>query len=264
MAALQRTSPAPNLSPQSPRSALRKATTPRGLRLNVRDNRKEAIVTSSTLDFISLSACDKEMVQECDESHAQTEARKRIVVCTAGPSAETKKPRRSLVVELSKSPALSSEGPSSELGDFDLRLMKLPKANDPVRPQSSRGGGSRAGDSLLGDTSPRPRLGVVPPLLRSLRLYDDVRFRPPSSLLGHCPASLAGASSSLKSVRSSPHDLNLTSRPPRTSTETPPGVPNAFEAHAMLVRCPAPRRPARFMRPSSNARRPRSALALDL
>lgn len=268
MAALQRTSP--SLSPQSGSSnGGRKLPTPRGARLSVRDNRKEAIAMSLTLDFVSLSACDREMVQECDDSHA-TEARKRNFCTAKEPSAastEPKRHRRNLVSAPPKSPAHSSEGPSSELGDFDLRLhmTKPPKQREPIRPQSSRGGDSRCGDSMFDETSPRPRLGMVPPLLRSLRMCADVHLRPPSSLLGHCPASRAGCSSSLHSVpSSSPRDLtNASSRPPYTGgEETPPGVSNAFEAHAKLVRCPAPRRPATFRRPVQNQRRPRSALAL--
>lgn len=278
MAALQRTSP--SLSPQSGSSnGGRKLPTPRGSRLSVRDNRKEAIAASLTLDFVSLSACDREMVQECEDCHAQTEARKRSF-CTAkepsGSAASTKpkRHRRSLVLAPPKSPALSSEGgPSSELGDFDLRLnmTKPPKQREPIRPQSSRGGDSRCGDSMFDDTSLQPTgiqsttPGGVPPLLRSLRMFADVHLRPPSSLLGYCPASRAGFSSTHNSVpTSSPRDLtNFSPRPPYTGgEETPPGVSNAFEAHAKLVRCPAPRRPATFRRPVQNQRRPRSALLL--
>lgn len=268
MAALQRTSP--SLSPQSGSSnGGWKLPTPRGARLSVRDNRKEAIATSLTLDFISLSECDREMVQECDDSHA-TEARKRSFCTAKEPSASTepKRHRGSSVLAPPKSPALSSEGPSSELGDFDLRIhmTKPPKRREPIRPQSSRGGDSRCGDSMLDDTSPRPRLGIMPPLLRSLRMCADVHLRPPSSLLGHCPASHAGCSSSQPNSvpSSSPRDLtNHSPRPPNPGgAETPPGGVNAFEAHAKLVQCPAPRRPATFRRPVQNQRRPRSALAL--
>ena len=276
----------PSTAPLSPRiiAEASETPTPRGLRLNVRDNRKKAIATSSTLDFVSLSACDEEMVQECDEAHTHTEVRKRNI-CAAGASADVIKRQRSKMFGRSKSPALSSEDPSSdELGGFELRLIKMPKQKDPVRPQSSRGGDSRCGDSLFDDTSPGPAPPsqlVVPPLLRTLRSLHaptgtDVHLRPPSSrppssLFGHCPASRAGsrpgskfgASSGTRSSLSisgmSTGSTNLTSRPSRTSTETPPGFSNAFESHAMLVRCPAPRRP------SVNTRyRPISAAELRL
>ena len=135
----------PCVAPASPRSTAvaRKPPTPRDARLHVRDNRKEAIATMPALDFVSLSVCDPEMVQECDDGHAQTEARKRYI-CTAGVNAGTKKRRRSMELGPSKSPALWSEDPSlDELGGFELCLIKLPKQRDPVRPQSSRGGDSR-------------------------------------------------------------------------------------------------------------------------
>ena len=286
----------PCMAPLSPRrtSVARKPPTPRDARLHVRDNRKEAIATMPALDFVSLSACDRGMVQECDDGHAKTELRKRSL-CTAGAPAGGEKRKRTLALDAPRSPGLSSEE-EDELGGLELRLIKLPKQRDPVRPQSSRGGGShrgsdsprggdsprgsdspRGGDSLLdGDgSSPRPRLPLAaPPLLRSLRSLHgqpggpEVRLRPPSctpsSVFGHCPASRPG--SALKSVYSSGSrsslsisgmstlSSNLASRPSRTSTETPPCSSNAFEAHAMLVRCPAPRRPAVQSRLSQDTR----------
>ena len=280
----------PCMAPVSPRStAARQPPTPRGARLNVRDNRKEAIATMPALDFVSLSACDREMVQECDDGHAQTELRKRSF-CTAGRSpAGGEKRKRSLALDALKSPGLSSAEEEDELGGFQLRLIKLPKQRDAVRPRSSRGADSRCGDSPRGGesprggdslfdgdgSSPRPRLPLAaPPLLRSLRSLHgqpggpEVRERPPSctpsSVFGHCPASRPG--SALRSVYSSGSrsslsisgmstlSSNLASRPSRTSTETPPCSSNAFEAHAMLVRCPAPRRPAVQSRLSQDTR----------
>ena len=292
----------PCMAPVSPRStAARKPPTPRGARLNVRDNRKEAIATMPALDFVSLSACDREMVQECDDGHAQTELRKRSF-CTAGRSpAGGEKRKRSLALDALKSPGLSSAEEEDELGGFQLRLIKLPKQRDPVRPRSSRGADSRCGDSPRGGesprggdslfdgdgSSPRPRLPLAaPPLLRSLRSLHgqpggpEVRLRPPScapsSVFGHCPASRPGSrpgsalsarpGSALKSVYScgsrsslsisgmSTLSYNFASRPSRTSTETPPCSANAFEAHAMLVQCPAPRRPAVHSRLSQDTR----------
>ena len=280
----------PCVAPASPRSTAvaRKPPTPRDARLHVRDNRKEAIATMPALDFVSLSACDREMVQECDDGHAQTELRKRSF-CTAGALAGAEKRKRSLALEARRSPALSSEE-EDELGGFELRLIKLPKQRDPVRPRSSRGGDSRCGDSPRGSdspfrggdslldcdsSSPRPRLPLAaPPLLRSLRSLHgqpggpEVRVRPPSctpsSVFGHCPASRPG--SALRSVYSSGSrsslsisgmstlSYNLATRPSRTSTETPPCSSNAFEAHSMLVRCPAPRRPAVQSRLSQDTR----------
>jgi len=273
----------PCMAPLSPRriTVARKPPTPRDARLHVRDNRKEAIATMPALDFVSLSACDREMVQECDDGHAKTELRKRSL-CTAGAPAGGEKRKRTLALDAPRSPGLSSE--EDELGGLELSLIKLPKQRDPVRPQSSRGGDSprdsdspRGGDSLLdgNGSSPRPRLPLAaPPLLRSLRSLHgqpggpEVRLRPPSctpsSVFGHCPASRPG--SALKSVYSSGSrsslsisgmstlSSNLASRPSRTSTETPPCSSNAFEAHAMLVRCPAPRRPAVQSRLSQDTR----------
>ena len=318
----------PCVAPLSPRTAAaRKPPTPRDARLYVRDNRKEAIATMPALDFVSLSVCDREMVQECDDGHAQTEARKRYI-CTAGVNAGTKKRRRSMELGPSKSPALWSEDPSSdELVGFELRAIKLPKQRDPVRPRSSRGADSRCGDSLFGEDKDSPRQAaaklVMPPLLRSLASYGslaplgvgsaplasfshglpggpDVRLRPPScapssrpasragsiggSLFGHCPASVGlgrtvsmldlvalnpmqrslSRSSFVGSISGlSTMSYNLTSRPSRTSTETPPCSADAFEAHAMLVQCPAPRRPSAHSRLSHDPRLLESTLSLD-
>ena len=272
------------------------------------------------LDFVSLSACDREMVQECDDGHAQTELRKRSF-CTAGALAGAEKRKRSLALEARRSPALSSEE-EDELGGFELRLIKLPKQRDPVRPRSSRGADSRCGDSLFGGDKDSPRQVaaklVMPPLLRSLASYGSlaplalgsaplapfshglpggpgVRLRPPSctpssrpasragsiggSLFGQCPASRAGSildlvalnpmqrSLSRSSVGSisglSTMSYNLTSRPSRTATETPPCSSNAFEAHAMLVECPAPRRPSTHSRLSHDPRLLESTILLD-
>ena len=274
----------PRMAPHSPRSSAkaRKPPTPRGARLNVRDNRKEAIVTSSTLDFVSLSACDEEMVQECDKAHTQTETRKRSI-CTTGASDGANKRRRSMALQPVKSPSLSSEDPSSdELGGFELRLIKLPTQRDPVRPQSSRGGDSRAGDSRGGDSPFGGSLqhGPLPPGAEApLRPPSS---RPPSSLFGHGPAPRVGSAlapgwpvngalkrkerlgnsarsehsrSSLSlsgmSSYSTNFSTNPTSRPSRTSTETPPCAPNAFESHAKLVKCTAPQRPSVHSRLSS-------------
>ena len=269
----------------------RKPPTPRGLRLNMRENRKEAIVTSSTLDFVALSACDKDMVQECDDTHTQTEALKRNrTPPTARP--ESGKCQRKLQLGAPPSEDLSSEDDlPAELGNFEMRQLPvisgLPR-KDPYRPQSSRGddsraGGSRAGDSLVlssGSDNASPRLCAKPfmmPRSRSLRLVPGTRgtgVRPPSSLLGRPPSSLLGellarAPSSLQgrdcpsrsgsaglhsftsvsrqsgslSTRSLSGMSSLSAGLARRSTDTPPGVPNAFEVHGTLVKCPAPKRP---------------------
>ena len=315
----------PCMAPLSPRrtTVARKPPTPRDARLHVRDNRKEAIATMPALDFVSLSVCDREMVQECDDGHAQTEARKRYI-CAVGVNAGTKKRRRSMELGPSKSPAPWPEDPSSdELGGLELRLIKLPKQRDPVRPQSSRGADSRCGDSLFGEDKDSPRQVaaklVMPPLLRSLASYGslaplalgsaplapfshglpggpDVCLRPPSctpssrpasragsiggSLFGHCPASRGGSTLDLVALNPMQRSLSrssfvgsisglstmsysLASRPSRTSTETPPCSSNAFEAHAMLVQCPAPRRPSAHSRLSHDPRLFESTLSLD-
>ena len=270
----------PCIAPLSPRhtAVARKPPTPRDARLHARDNRKEAIATMPALDFVSLSACDRDMVQECDDGHAQTELRKRSLSIAGAPVGGGKR-KRTLALDARRSPGLSSEE-EDELGGLELRLIKLPKQRDPVRPQSSRGGDSprgsdspRGGDSLLDGPSPRLPLAAAP-LLRSLRSLHgqpggpEVRLRPPSctpsSVFGHHPASRPG--SALKSAYSSGSrsslslsgmstlSNNLASRPSRTSTETPPCSSNAFEAHAMLVRCPAPRRPAVQSRLSQDTR----------
>ena len=225
---------APELLPRvaqvgSPRRAqvgseLRKPPTPRRQRLNVRENRKEAIATSSTLDFVALSACDKDDVAQCDDTHTQTEALKRSRTPPTTMRPVAAKCQRKLQLGAPSSPHLSSEGgPSSELGNFEINQLPVMERKDPWRPQSSRGDGSRAGDSLILSSSsdnvspsltganhpfvvPRSRSlvagtrcpnGARPPssLCKELAgfaiaMESNHSFRPPSSLLGgrDCPS----------------------------------------------------------------------------
>lgn len=228
---------------------------PRGERQNARIHKKEAIAASSTLDYVALSDVNEETVQE------RISGGKR----TRGDRLGTSQ--------------CDSDGHSSEMGDFRLSTIQLPKKKCPGRPQSSRGGDveSRAGDfeSRAGEWSgePLPLEGAsstifVPPRHGILRAIHDTRgstARPPSSLFDTGAPSRAGSAGqrslhgSLSSAGSFASLSGLSAASPasifsaslmRSSTETPPGGANAFEGHRMLVRCPAPRRPARTSQPN--------------
>ena len=195
---------------------------------------KEAIATSSTLDFVALSACDEDDVAQCDDTHTQTEVLKRSRTPPTTRRPVPVKCQRMLQLGLGPPPSEhpSSEGPSSELGDFDMHQLPVigtrsPARKDLRRPQSSRGdsraGGSRAGDSLVLSSSENasfsdtasPRLSATAPVFvmprcRSLRLVPGTRClgaRPPSSLCGE----LAGLG-----------DRNLGGRPPSSCGDARP------------------------------------------
>ena len=245
-------------------------TRSRGLR--VHPNRKVA-VASSELDFVSLSACDEDMVQECDKA-ARAEALKR----RHSGGRETNKCQRNAVPRAPQSEHNSSQDISSELGqlqEFDGRTH-FPTLKDPRRAPSCRfgesqiGGGSIRGSfgeslSSLGvssssGTSPRPRTADSPVFpgcdgasphafampsamgrVRSLRLVKGTALsadvaRPPSSLRSRCPSQ-----SSLEASHRGLLSLSLSGVP------TPHGVAecDVYEGHDLLVRCPAPKRPKR-------------------
>ena len=229
---------------------------PRGERQSARSHKKEAIAASSTLDYVALSACDEEMVQERRVAGVK---RARGADRPGGTSRS------------------DSDGPSSEMGDFQLNTIQLPKRRGPGRPQSSRGGDveSRFGDfEASGESLPLEGSSstiFVPPrvsILRAIHGTRDTAARPPSSLFdtgapsragSACQRSLRGSLSSAASYASlsrlsAPSPASIFSASlMRSSTETPPGGADAFEGHQMLVRCPAPKRPARTSQPNQPA-----------
>ena len=235
-------------------------------------NRKVA-VASFALDFVSLSACDEDMVQECDKA-ARAEALKRR---RAG-GHETNKLhcQRNSVPRAPKSEHNSSQDISSELGQLEEYDAHFPTLKDPRRAPSCRfgesqmGGGSLRGSfgeslSSLGvsssdDTPPAGRpltsdsLGIprsdgasphafaMPSVMgrgRSLRpvrtiaVSADVRTQ--SSLRSRCPSrtSLEASHRGLQSLSVS-------------GASTPnAGIAEVYEGYDLLVRCPTPKRPKR-------------------
>lgn len=240
-------------------------TRSRGLR--VHPNRKSA-VASSALDFVSLSACDEDMVQECDKAARAVALKRRH----AG-GHETSKCQRNVVPRAPQSEHNSSQDISSELGQLEEFHGHLPTLKDPRRAPSCRfgesqiGGGSIRGSfgeslSSLGVSSSdgtsssvgRPRTGdslgtprsdgasphafAMPSAMgrvRSLRLVKSTALsadaRPPSSLRSHCPSH-----TSLEASHRGLLSLSL------SGVSTPHEV---YEGHDLLVRCPAPKRPKR-------------------
>ena len=246
-------------------------TRSRGLR--VHPNRKSA-VASSALDFVSLSACDEDMVQECDKAARAVALKRRH----AG-GHETSKCQRNAEPRAPQSEHNSSQDISSDLGQLEEFHGHLPTLKDPRRAPSCRcgesqiGGGSIRGSfgeslSSLGVSSSdgtsssvgRPRTGdslgtprsdgasphafAMPSAMgrvRSLRLVKGTALsadvaRPPSSLRSRCPSQ-----TSLEASHRGLLSLSLSGVP------TPHGVAecDVYEGHDLLVRCPAPKRPKR-------------------
>ena len=243
-------------SPSAPMSA-------RGSRANVRDTRKEVIAISRTIDFVSLASYDRGMVQECDDVHVEALKRKRedSLVCNethvlsptcgrAFPPAAASPQRKCL------SPSEGRSQCASELGDLIPKRRKLLLSKDPARPQSSRGGHTSSPASerfaSVGPHSGVQRQGSVGPLSRtgSFDFLPAGHALPPrlsaSSLrLVALGFECAQGHSRMASAHGSiPESLSaFTGGEAVMRMGTPPGASNAFEAHGLLVRCPAPRRP---------------------
>ena len=240
---------------------------PRGLRLH--QYKKDAVSASSTLDFVTLSACDEGMVLECDKAH-QAEALKRRRAARQ----ETNKCQKKIVPCPPPSENLSSEDLASELGQFEMGQIQFPMQKDPRRPQSSRFGESQLGGGSFGEslsslgvsssdgTSPRPHLPCrtsdrrvpsssdcalpfvgqlfVMPRVRSLRLVKDDKTQradahSSTSLRSYCPSRTSPCGqTSFEAAHRSLSSISLSGVRPS---------PGEGEVHEVLVRCPAPKRP---------------------
>ena len=249
--------------------------------VRVHGQREEAIATPST-HVVPLSACDKDMVQQCDEAHKQAELnflkRKRKLHPETNlhqklhPETNLHQSARKMPPCTPPSEHLSSEDISSELEELELGHTELPtlqsnpvqereeggridqsKADGREKPFHSglssvaepRADGGKLGESLVNtrsngaspyptsSTFVAPRVRLLGPVNRTIQSPD---LRPPSSAAAQCP-SRTGSFGELSSLSLSGQSVR------RTTTETPPGVANAFEAHEMRVRCLAPKRP---------------------
>lgn len=237
------------------------------------EHRKETVATSPT-QFVSLSACDEDMVQQCDEAHYR---QAELNLCkrkqhAAYSETNLHQNQRNMPLCTPPSEHLSSEG---ELNEFELGHTQLLTKSDPVQEseesslinESQAGGrkkalrsefssvgerradGGRVGDSLgisrSNGASPYPSGSstFVAPRVRFLRPVNGTiqspDVCPPSSTAAQCSRgpSRTGSFGELSSLSLSGQSVL------RTTTETPPGVANAFEAHEMRVRCLAPKRP---------------------
>jgi len=287
--------PRTSSEPPSPKDQRRmtEPPSPRLQRLDVRTQKKASVEDASTLDFTSLSACDKGMFRECQNGAAD---RPRI------DEAETPD-RPALAMRLSaiglplqrvlRTASNSSEHLDSKASsDVDLAdLANMPKSvvKDPARPKSSRGGSSiqRSGSmrgSSAGDSPPKsshsiswsslPGSGWGSGLSRpmgqprashsttvgtdslagsSLAGLGVHRLRPsprPEGSAYGTHASSLGLGRHLHAGSRNPSQGSLSSFGGSIRAdsalghrlETPPGAPNAHEAHLLLVACPAPRR----------------------
>ena len=249
--------------------------------VRVHGQREEAIATPST-HVVPLSACDKDMVQQCDEAHKQAELnflkRKRKLHPETNlhqklhPETNLHQSARKMPLWTPPSEHLSSEDISSELDELELGHTELPTQSNPVQEREEggrideskadgreepfhsglssvaepRAGGGKLGESLVNSRSNgaspyptasstfvAPRVRLLGPVNRTIQSPD---VRPPSSAAAQCP-SRTGSFGELSSLSLSGQSVR------RTTTETPPGVANAFEAHEMRVRCLAPKRP---------------------
>ena len=249
--------------------------------VRVHGQRDEAIATPST-HVVPLSACDKDMVQQCDEAHKQAELnflkRKRKLHPETNlhqklhPETNLLQSARKMPLCTPPSEHLSSEDISSELEELELGHTELPTQSNPVQEREEggridqskadgrekpfhsglssvaepRADGGKLGESLVNpgsngaspyptasSTLVAPRVRLLGPVNRTIQSPD---LRPPSSAAAQCP-SRTGSFGELSSLSLSGQSVR------RTTTETPPGVANAFEAHEMRVRCLAPKRP---------------------
>ena len=249
--------------------------------VRVHGQREEAIATPST-HVVPLSACDKDMVQQCDEAHKQAELnflkRKRKLHPETNlhqklhPETNLLQSARKMPLCTPPSEHLSSEDISSELDELELGHTELPAQSNPVQEREEggridqskadgrekpfhsglssvaepRADGGKLGESLVNpgsnwaspyptasSTLVAPRVRLLGPVNRTIQSPD---LRPPSSAAAQCP-SRTGSFGELSSLSLSGQSVR------RTTTETPPGVANAFEAHEMRVRCLAPKRP---------------------
>ena len=249
--------------------------------VRVHGQREEAIATPST-HVVPLSACDKDMVQQCDEAHKQAELnflkRKRKLHPETNlhqklhPETNLHQSARKMPPCTPPSEHLSSEDISSELDELELGHTELPAQSNPVQEREEggrideskadgrqkpfhsglssvaepRADGGKLGESLINSRSNgaspyptasstlvAPRVRLLGPVNRTIQSPD---LRPPSSAAAQCP-SRTGSFGELSSLSLSGQSVR------RTTTETPPGVANAFEAHEMRVRCLAPKRP---------------------
>ena len=248
--------------------------------VRVHGQREEAIATPST-HVVPLSACDKDMVQQCDEAHKQAELnflkRKRKLHPETNlhqklhPETNLLQSARKMPLCTPPSEHLSSEDISSELDELELGHTELPAQSNPVQEREEggrideskgdgrqkpfdsglssvaepRADGGKLGESLVNtrsngaspyptsSTFVAPRVRLLGPVNRTIQSPD---LRPPSSAAAQCP-SRTGSFGELSSLSLSGQSVR------RTTTETPPGVANAFEAHEMRVRCLAPKRP---------------------
>ena len=248
--------------------------------VRVHGQREEAIATPST-HVVPLSACDKDMVQQCDEAHKQAELnflkRKRKLHPETNlhqklhPETNLHQSARKMPLCTPPSEHLSSEDISSELDELELGHTELPTQSNPVQEREEggrideskadgregpfhsglssvaepRADGGKLGESLVNtrsngaspyptsSTFVAPRVRLLGPVNRTIQSPD---LRPPSSAAAQCP-SRTGSFGELSSLSLSGQSVR------RTTTETPPGVANAFEAHEMRGRCLAPKRP---------------------
>lgn len=252
-----------------------------GLRVHLHEDRAEtAVATSYAHGFVSLSACDEYMIQQCDKAHTQADLKRKRWSWPCRPETNLNHGQRRVQRCTQPSEHLSSEGISSELEQFELAHIQSPIQHDHIQESSrvdeGRADGrkgpfhaeiSRAGkvepflsasSARRPDASKDPRSltltptpnpdqeppSFVTPRTRSLRAVNGAAqstiIRPPSSVCAHCP-SRTGSGGELSSLALSAGGLSPLLL--QTSTETPPGVANAFEIHEMRVRCLAPKRP---------------------
>jgi len=163
----------------------------------------------------------------------------------------------------------SSEGQSkceSELRCIMPRRIQMPQPKDPTRPQSSRGGYTSTGSPALEQFDPvAPQSWLLPPPSRAasgapstlssgslLSASNCLHYLPRGSPHSSVQTSVCALRNScMGSTHGSIESLSAFTGNIAARMGTPPGAPNAFEAHMVLVRCPAPKRaPCRSLRPS--------------
>jgi len=191
---------------------------PRNLRLEVREQKKRSIITSASIDFTALSACDIEMMQDCQSGQKLQESSEM--------DPQKKRPRPASRTSTPSDQKSSASLPTREVSLAGLGSCLEFRIKDPHRPQSSRGGSIQGSmHSSLGQLS----FSAIPPAASA------------GSIFGR-PTSAISRANSLGSLGSLGGYAGATNLP----TETPPSAPTAFEPHGSIVE--APKRPTLLSR----------------
>ena len=180
---------------------------PRDLRISGREQKKRSIVSSASLDFTALSACDIAMMDKCQSGKVHQQNATSLDAFQL-PALKRSRPN-SKAESKESNPSEPKSSASQEVSSVGLDACLKLRVRDIFRPQSSRGGSIH---SSLGQAaySAKPTS------------FGSSLSRPMSN-----PRSLGSSLGSLCGLSAGTTNL---------ATETPPSAPSAFEAHKGIHR----------------------------